>query len=281
VADAKAAYKKVLRYAQRTQQHSLTEICFVKLSNLYLQPLNTKLKSATFYLNMADALARQTFQLQYAANHRWMQGKIALLENEIEKAEVNFLEAIQLGKEAGSYMSLIAGQAGLIRTYMAAGIPEDAKAYSDSVLLSLSKFYDNCFEEYTLEFFDLSEDVFIPAIKAYANVGDLTKIYETCEQYKTMTHNIALSKSKYKIKSEMADAVKWKLDLKTKEIHNKWQTLWTMWNKDQRDNLDSVMKIKSEILRLNQEKQQQNIRNMKFSTQLLRLCRNFKRNCGN
>jgi len=257
VADAKVAYQKVLRYAQRTQQHSLTEICFVKLSNLYLQPLNTKLKSAIFYLNMADALARQTFQLQYAANHRWMQGKIALLENEIEQAEVNFLEAIQLGKEAGSYMSLIAGQAGLIRTYLAAGIPEYAKAYSDSVLISLNKFYDYCFEEPTLEFFDLLEDVFIPAIKAYANVGDLTKIYETCEQYKAMTHNIVFSKSKYKIKSDMADAVKWKLDLKNQEIHHKWQTLWTMRYKDQRDNLDAVMKIKSEIDSLHQEKQQQ------------------------
>ncbi len=257
VADAKTAYQKVLRFAQRTQQHSLTETCFVKLSDLYLQPQNTQLKSATFYLNMADALARQTFQLQFAANHRWKQGKIALLENEIERAEVNFLEAIQLGKEAGSYMSIIAGQAGLIRTYMAAGIHESAKAYSDSVLISLNDFSDYCFDEDALEFFDLSEDVFIPAVKAYSNVGDLTKIYETCEQYKATKHKVALSKSKYKIKSDMADAIKWKFDLKNKEIHKKWQTLWRMWNKDQQDNLEAVAKIKSEIDSLHQEKRQQ------------------------
>jgi len=257
ISEAKSAYQKVLRHAQRTQQHSLTETCFIKLSDLYLQPSNIVLKSATFYLNMADALARQTFQLQFAANHRWMQGKVALQENEIETAEVDFLEAIQLGKEAGSYMSIIAGQAGLIRTYLMAGIPEYAKAYSDSVLISLNNFFDYCSEENSLEFFDLVEDVFIPAITAYANVGDLSKIYETNEQYKAMIHNIALSKSKYKIKSAMADSIKWRFDLKNKETRNRWQTLWRMWHRDQQDNLDVVAKIKSEIDSLNQAKRQQ------------------------
>jgi len=38
-------------------------------------------------------------------------------------------------------MSVIAGQAGLIRTYLAAGIPKYAKAYSDSVLISLNNFF--------------------------------------------------------------------------------------------------------------------------------------------
>lgn len=257
ISAAKSAYRKVLRYAQRTQQHSLTETCFIKLSDLYLQPSNVVLKSATYYLNMADALAHQTFQLQFAANHRWMQGKIALQENEIETAEVDFWEAIQLGKEAGSYMSVIAGQAGLIRTYLAAGIPEYAKAYSDSVLISLNNFLDYCFEENSSEFFDLLEDVFIPAITAYSNVGDLSKIYETNEQYKAMIHDIALSTSKYKIKSGMADSLKWRFDLKNKETRDRWQALWRMWNTDQQDNLDWVAKIKSEIDSLNLAKQQQ------------------------
>jgi len=257
ISEAKSAYRKVLRYAQRTQQHSLTETCFLKLSDLYLQPSNIVLKSATYYLNKADALAHQTFQLQFSANHRWMQGKIALQENQIETAEIDFLEAIQLGKEAGSYMSIIAGQAGLIRTYLTAGIPEYAKAYSDSVLISLNNFFDYCFEENPSEFFDLLEDVFIPAITAYSNVGDLSKIYEINEQYKVLRHNIALSKSKYKIRSAMVDSIKWRFDLKNKEIADRWRAMWRMWNRDDRDNLDLVAKMKSEIDSLNQAKQQQ------------------------
>ena len=79
---AKQSYEAVLRYARRTKQYTLTERCLIKLANLYLEP-NSHLNKAQYYLALADAFARQTFQIQLTANHRWMQGLISLFEHHI------------------------------------------------------------------------------------------------------------------------------------------------------------------------------------------------------
>ncbi|MFQ5674555.1 MAG: CHAT domain-containing protein, partial [bacterium] len=257
IQEAKTAYKQVLRYAQRMQRHHLTETCFVKLADLYLNSDPPDMNSVTYYFNLANALARQTFQLQFGANHRWMQGKQALMQNSVEKAETLFQEAIQLGKESGSYLSLIAGQAGLIRTYLAANIPDLAAAYSDSALNSLATFFDHCQQENTIGLFDLRKDLFEPAISAFTEVGELEEIYRATELYKALGHNLALNKVKYVMSSAMVDSIMWKVDLVSRKIDEEWEDLWQVWNNDRSDHLELVTSHKMEIDKLKREKNRQ------------------------
>ncbi|MFQ5824298.1 MAG: CHAT domain-containing protein [bacterium] len=253
IKSAKQNYKKVLKYAQRTQKHKLTEICFLKLASLYLKP-TSNLQNAKYYLSLADAFARQTLQIQYVANHRWMQGRISLFEGEVENAETLFLDAVHLAKETGSYGPILAGHAGLINTYLSAGCPDLAVVQSDTALKSLNEFESLFNREISSEFFDLNKDLFFPAVRAFAKFGNLLRAYEICEQYKVQTHWNNISPIKFKIKSSLPDSIKWKYDKINTRIIDRWLELRESWRKDAGDNLDLVMSIKNEIQQLQAQK---------------------------
>jgi len=238
--EARKRYQDVLRYGQRTQQHDITETCFLKLAHLYLEPENRNFNNAYYFLSLADALARQTVQLQFAAKHRWMEGRMALLEGNIERAEMLFLDAVEMGRETGSYISVLAGHAGLIRTYLQGQFPELASNHADSVFYYLDDFSERS------EFFDLKKEVFEPAITAYSNVGELGKIYDTCERYKAFRHAIALEQVKYKIQSTAFDSLNWEIDLAKRRIQKRWEDLWDTWS-DHRDHIELTTEIKQEI----------------------------------
>ena len=247
--EAKKVYQKVLRYGQRSQQHEVTEICFVKLANLYLQP-PAEFASADYYLAMADALARQTLQLRFAANHRWMQGNISLRQDDVEKAETYYKHAIQLGKETGSYLSILAGQAGLIRTYLRAGFIMSASSYADSALAHLTEYCTYCTDEYTSEFFDLKADLFSPAIAAYSQTGDLKKIYRACEQYKALRHTLAISGVKHRLVGAKVDSVHLEMENTQRAIRRKWKQLWQPSQHDAGDEPERIAQTKMTINQL-------------------------------
>ncbi|MFQ5865334.1 MAG: CHAT domain-containing protein [bacterium] len=253
IKSAKQTYEKVLKYAQRAQKYKLAEICFLKLASLYLKP-NSNLKNAKYYLSLADAFARQTLQLHFAANHRWMQGKIALLEGDVESAETLFLDAIQLGKETGSYVSVLAGHAGLINTYVEARYPDLAAEQGDTALKCLDEFDNLCDREISSEFFDLSKDLFFPVVHAFLEFGDPYRAYEICEQYKAQIHWNNISSIKFKIKSSIPDSLIWKHNKINTRISDHWSELRESWRKDARDNLDTLMTIKHEIQQLHAQK---------------------------
>ncbi|NIR47337.1 CHAT domain-containing protein [candidate division KSB1 bacterium] len=249
IEEAGEAYKRVLRYSQRIQKHQLTGTCFFKLANLYLNPA-ANLSNADYYLTLANQLAKQTFRLRYAANIRWMRGKLALIRNDIETAETYFLKAIQLGQETGSYVSILAGNAGLIRTYLEAGFPDLAAARADSTLNFFKEFASLCLDENSMEFFEPKYELFLPAVDAYAKIGDLAKIYEVCELYKTVQSIKELSKIRYRIRTSPGDRVRRKIDKIDAQIRQKWTTLWELWREDKRDNLKMVTRIREEINQL-------------------------------
>ncbi len=184
---AREKLRTVLRFAQRTQRHDLTERCFVKLSQLYFDN-PPEYDNAEYFLSLADALARQTSQLNFSANHRWMQGSIAWMQGEVELAESRFIQATQLGLESGSHLATLAGQAGLIRTYLGAGLTARAAAQADSALKYLSAHTESILSEPNAEYFDLRDDLFSPAIHAYASRGYLQSIYTVCEASKMIEH---------------------------------------------------------------------------------------------
>lgn len=259
--EADDLYRDVLRYSQWTQQHHITERCFLKLAHLYLDPANRNLDHAYYFLSLADALARQTVQLQYAAKHRWMEGRIALLEKDddeegknIERAEMLFLDAVQLGKEAGSYISILAGHAGLVRTYLRSNFPKLARDHADSTLYYLD-FCSDYAEEWALEFFDLKTEVFEPMLRAYSKVGNLEKIYDTCERYKAFMHAEAIEQAKYNLDSPPLDSLNWELTLFNKRIKDRWQKLWGVWD-DYKDQIDLSLAIKHEIKEMRIEQRQ-------------------------
>lgn len=254
VEQAKKAYETVLRFAQHKQENHLTERCLLKLANMYLTQ-SQDFGSATYYLTRADALARQTFQLQFAANHRWMQGNIALAENKIEVAETSFLQAIQLGRETGSYLSFLAGQAGLIKTYLQTDFADLAAAHADTALNYLDEFYSLCISEFTFEFFDLKNDLIVPAINAYASVGHLARLFETTETYKAVTHQINTNEVVLLTNDVRIDSIKDVTETTRRTIENKWRMLWDEWKQDQRDDLELVMRTKHEIKELHRRQQ--------------------------
>ncbi len=249
VENAKRLYQRILRNAQNNKLYNIAEACLVKMANLYITHFSN-LDRAKYYIARADGLARESLQLQHLPIFRWMQGEISLLENNIEKAETYFLNAIQLGRETGSYNSIIAGNAGLIKTYLKANFPELASAHSDTVFHLIDK-YDNLYDDDNpMDTFDLYNDFFTPAITAYSQVGKLLKIYDLCEKYKALKHIKNISPIKYKIKSALADSTRWRLDTYNKLIQQKWSELWELWRTDSEDNLDLVMNIKNRINRL-------------------------------
>lgn len=238
--EARKRYQRVLRHGQWTQQHDITERCFLKLAHLYLEPDNRNLNNAYYFLGLADALAKQTVQLQFAAKHRWMEGRMSLLEDNIERAEMLFLDAIQMGRETGSAISLLAGHAGLIRTYLRGNFPKLASDHADSVFYYLDDFTERS------PFFDLKKEVFEPAITAYSNVGDLEKIYDTCERYKAFMHTAEIEQVKHQIHSAVFDSLNWEIDLANRRIQRRWQDLWATWS-DPSDHIDLTSEIKQDI----------------------------------
>lgn len=223
---AKRMLEKVLRYGQRTQQHLITEKCFIKLAHLFLQS-KPELNSAHYYLAMADALSRQVSELSFAANHRWLQGNAALIENDIEQAETYFLDAIQLGGETGSYLAYLAGQAGLIRTYLSADFPELARAHADTALAYLDKYYLFCRDEFWAAYLDLKNDLFTPAIIAYSLTGDLVKIYQVCEKYKALQNINSLAQLPAITGNREIRAPVEKLRKMQENVRNAWKLLWS------------------------------------------------------
>ena len=252
---AKEEYERVWRYAQSTQQNHLAETCLVKLAHLYLSAYNS-IPDAHYYLALADALAKETFHLQHAANIRWMQGKITLMQNDIEKAETYFLDAIQLGRDTGSQVAILAGNAGLIKTYLAANFPDLAAARADTALHVLNEFVAFYVDEKISEFFDLRQDLFIPAVTAYSKVGARSKIYEACEKLKAFEHIETLSQLSYVLNLALPDSLRWKLDSYNQQIRRRWNQLWEIWRHDQADNLYSLADIKDQINQIKRKRSQ-------------------------
>jgi len=251
---AKKNFTNVLRHAQRKQQLTQIEESFLHLAHLYLQQ-PTDLRSVYYYLNMADAMARQTFQLHFAANHRWVQGLVALLEDDVETAETYFLHSIKIGKESGSYLSRLAGKSGLIKVYLHTNFSNMACSYADSALTFLKDYYTFCSEEYSADFFDLKKDLIMPALMAYSSVGDLEKIYDTIELYKAVTHYKKLNQIKQKINDDTALTIKLKLNEKAGQINEKWRELWTI-SRNRNEYLETAFRIKNEIQALHKERKE-------------------------
>ncbi len=250
-AGANINYRAVLRYAQRAQDHELTETCFVKLSQLFLDAPRD-LAAAEHFLNLGDALARQTFNLQFAANHRWLQGNLAWLTGEVEEAETRFLQARLLGAESGSYVACMAGQAGLVRTYLNADFADLAVAQADSGLNYVERYYDFVVQELAAEFFNLREDFFVPAINAYARVGDLKKIYRTVEQYKAIQHYVDIRAVRHEISSPVLDSLNWAIQLQRQAIGTEWKKLRELLQEGL-DNPDLVKKMQGKIATRHQQ----------------------------
>ncbi len=248
---SKKKFSKVLRHAQRRQQLGLIEESYLRLAHLHLQQ-PSDLRSVRYYLNMADAMARQTFQLHFAANHRWMQGSMALLEEDVEIAETYFLQSINIGEESGSYLSRLAGKAGLIKVYLHTNFSDMACSYADSALIFLENYYSHCFSEYSADFFDLKNDLIMPALMAYSSIGNLEKIYDTIELYKSIIHYKELNQIKYKLKDKTAISIQEKLDTISEQINSKWQKLWTV-SRDKNEYLETAFRIKNEIHALHVE----------------------------
>jgi len=221
-------YRTVLKYSQRVQRHALTEKCFLRLSNLYESPPQD-VEGASYFLNLADALTRQTSQLQFAANHRWLQGNIAWSEGQVEEAETRFLQAMKLGAESGSHLACLAGQAGLVRTYLNADFADMAATQADSGLTYLSKFYGFGKEEEASQYFDLKNNFFAPAISAFAQAGDLGKIYQAGEQYNAIRHYLNIAPARHQIHSAKIDSVNLHLEIISKSIRSEMDSLLHLW----------------------------------------------------
>jgi tetratricopeptide (TPR) repeat protein len=247
-------YSRVLRYAQDANQRSLGQTCLLKLANLFLRAGNTS--SAGHYLVLADAAAKQTLNLQNAAIIRALQGRLALAHQEIERAETYFLDAIQLGRETGSSVSRLAGNAGLISTYLAANFTDLAAARADTALKLLDEIGLLFFEDDHAKIFDLKNDLIAPALAAYSRMLQPQKVYEACETYKAYQHIQSLAPIRHLRASELPDSLRWKLDDLQSQIHRKWQEAWEVWRKDVYDDVDFVNHIKREI----QETQEQLMR---------------------
>ncbi len=247
---AKLAIERVLRYAQKTQQHKITEQCFTRLANLFLNP-PADFNKAEYYLSMADALSRQTFQLQYAANHRWMQGNLELQKKDIEQAETYYLHAIQLGRETGSHLAILAGQAGLIRTYLAANFHEMASTYADTAMAYLKQYRTFCLSEYWAEFFDLKQDLFEPAIISYSNVGDLPNIYATCDYYKALKHTGEITDVAQVLHNPDMDSVSHQITALETQIKETWINIWNDRSNDQEAEAAAKRSIRNLHLRRN------------------------------
>jgi CHAT domain-containing protein len=252
---AKEEYGRVLRYAQSTQQHTLAETCLVKLAHLYLSAYNS-IPDAHYYLTLADALAKETFQLQQAANIRWMQGKITLMQNDIEKAETYFLDAIQLGSDTGSQAAILAGNAGLIKTYLAANFPDLAAAHADTALHLLNDFIPFYVDEKIGEFFDLRQDLFLPAVTAYSKKAAVSKIYEACEKLKAFQHIKNLTQLSNVLNLMLPDSLQWKLETYNQQLRLQRNQLWESWRRDQADNLYSLADIKHQINQIKRARSQ-------------------------
>lgn len=238
-------YRTVLKFSQRKQLHTLTEKCFLRLSHLYLLPPQDR-EGASYFLNLADALTRQTSQLQFAANHRWMQGNIAWSEGQVEAAETRFLQAMQLGAESGSQTACLAGQAGLVRTYLNAGFAEMAATQADSGLRYLNKYYRLDQKEEASPYFDLKNDFFTPAISAFAKAGDLNKIYQAGEQYSAMRHYFNIAPARHQIDSAKIDSLNLMLQVVRKFVLNKKKSLRHLWE-NRVDNPERVEQIQRDI----------------------------------
>ena len=250
---AKEEYGRVLRFAQDAGQYQLSQTCLLKLANLYLRS-GTDLNSADYYLVLADAAAKQSLNLRNAANIRWMQGRLSLAHNDIEKAETYFLDAIQLGRDIGSEVSVLAGNAGLIATYLSANFTKLAAVRADTAFTLLAQIGFLFLHDLNAEFFDLKNDLIVPAITAYSLLDQREKIYLACETYKTFHHIRDVAPIKYLIDKTISDSEHWRLDDFNREIDRKRQELWDIWRRDQQDNLYVVAQIKNDINRIEKER---------------------------
>ncbi len=238
-------YSQVLRYAQDANQRSLSQTCLMKLANLFLRAGNSG--SAGHYLVLADAAAKQTLNLQNAAIIRTMQGRLALAHQDIERAETYFLDAIQLGRETGSSVSRLAGNAGLISTYLAANFIDLAAARADTALKLLDEIGLLFFEDDHAKVFDLKNDLIAPAMAAYSRLMQAQKVYAACETYKAYQHIQSLAPIRHLLAVELPDTLRWKLDDLQSQIHHKWKQAWEVWRKDVYDDVEFVNNIKREI----------------------------------
>lgn len=243
---ARQHYLKVLRFGQKTQDHDLTETCFLKLANLYLKP-GANLDDAGYYLTMADYLAKQTFRVQSAAHLGWLRGKLALLQNDPEKAETYFLKAVEVGRKTGAYLGMVAGYAGLVRTYIRDGFADLAAPQADSALSFLTEFFSLCEAQPTMEFFDLREELFVPAVEAYALKGDLNKVLHTIELYKSIEALRRRPGLRYLVRLAPADSLRRRIDEAGEEIQQLWQRMWESWRRDKRDNLANLGQLRQSI----------------------------------
>ncbi|MFQ5602317.1 MAG: CHAT domain-containing protein [bacterium] len=243
---AKTEYKKVLWFAERYKLYHIAESCLVKLADLNINH-SLNLNDAKYYLTRADALARQTLRLQYIALIRYMQGEISLLEKNIEKAETYFLDAIQLGKDTGSYDAILAGNTGLIKTYLQADFAELAATRVDTVIDFLDDYRNLCSDQNMKQIFNLKSDFFIPAITACYKIGHLKKIFDLCEKYKATQHIHHIAQIKYTISSPENDVTKYQIENLTQQIQQKWNQLWDLWRSDNKENLTLIMQIKNKI----------------------------------
>lgn len=243
---AKEKYSRVLRFAQDANHHNLAQTCLLKLANIHLRA-GMDLNAASNYLVLADAAAKQSLNLENAANIRWLQGRLALLHRDFEKAETYFLDAIQLGREIGSPVSVLAGNAGLISCYLSVNFLDLAAARADTALNFLDAISLLYLDDPNAEFFDLKNDLIIPAITAFSQTRQSSKIYLACETYKAYHHIRNIAPIKHLIDPQLPDSVRWKLDNLDNEIHTKWLELWNLWRSDQHDNLYLVAEIKRDI----------------------------------
>ncbi|RMD89308.1 MAG: hypothetical protein D6813_10830, partial [Calditrichaeota bacterium] len=137
--EAKRFYEKVLRYAQNIQNYPLIEKCYLKLARLYI---NFNNDNAHYYLTLADAFAKATMQPYYTANHRWLEGVLNLHNQKFEQAEIYLKDALNLGKQTLSLMSIICGRSGLSQLYDYINHPDLAQIHADSATYLIKNYYN-------------------------------------------------------------------------------------------------------------------------------------------
>lgn len=243
---AKACYQEVLRYARAGSRDALIENCYLRLVQLYLD-LYDDIDSAKYYLRLADAFALPNIQLRFMANHRWLQGEIARMEGYFEDAETLFIDAINLGKQTATYMPVLAGMAGLVRTYLDVERPDLAATQADSAVTCLMQHRNLIVQEDAWAIFDLQEDLIFPAVTAYARENNLVRIYELCEQTKAYKHSDAMAELKFISNALMPKPMQQRLLSLIEQIEKKRQEIAEMWRSKMADDHSKVLQIKTEM----------------------------------
>jgi hypothetical protein len=209
-------------------------------------------ENTEYFLRMADALARQTSQLQFSANHHWLQGRTAALSDDIEKAETYFLSAVEVGQHSGAYFAVLAGQAGLTKLYLQSGFFDLSSKQAAAALETLTRTYELTNTDHNTRLFDVDADLFEPAITAFSEIGDLASMLRTCELKKAFKLYRDLISVRHTLQRDGIDSLRLQFVQTQWQIRTRWRQLRRQWKVDRRDQLEDLIETKQGIAELEQ-----------------------------